>query len=570
MTKIQMFLQAFRNFSNIIQPVLIGFFFFFYIVGLHTIFFENIYWLIDCPIICDSQQHLIGWLFFRDTDLLQFPLLKNVSYGLYYGSSIIFTDSLPIFALFFRFFGNIIDFEFQYFGLWILCSFIMQAFFADKILRLYINDNKYIFIATLFFCISPIFLNKLFFSHIALSSHWIILASIYLYLKKDFSTKSWLVLIILSTLVHAYYIAFTSIVFLMSLTKYYIEEKSTRNTTISFAAFFSTLFIALYSLGYFILGGNYSNRGYGTFKMNLNSIFDPKAEISINGSSFFFKDLPTPSVNMGFGDYEGYNFLGTGIIFLLFLTIIILSSLRFNEIATKSKEKLSSYLNSPNIKVVIVFSLLIFIYSISNNIFFGEVEIFTYPLPDFTKIITKTFRSSGRFFWINYYLIYILVLITVYKYSGKYKLYIILLCFIVQFVDMKLAFEELKKVFYKDPTSYSTIYKRNIALENPMWKEIPKNYDKIFYVIPNRFPERYFPLAYFAAKNKMQTNFGYFARVDKKKVKKHNEILEKEIHNRKFSKNTLYVFFNDKLWKSIEAEYPNKTFIIDNYKILTP
>ena len=561
-----MFNEAFKKLPNIIQPFLIGSLLFLYIVGFQVVPFDNIYWLIDClthegiPMICDSQQHLLGWLFFRSTDFFQFPLLKNISYGLYYGSSLIFTDSLPIFALLFRPFDHIIEFEFQYLGLWIFCSFIMQAFFADRILRLYIDDNKYIFISTIFFCIAPIFLNKLFFSHIALSSHWIILASIYIYLRKDFSIKIWLALIILAALVHGYYIAFVSIIFLMDITKYHLETKKTKDVMVFLGTFFSTMVVTLYSLGYFILGGNFSNRGYGTFRMNLNALFDPKAEVSLN-ASMLFKDLATPSINSGFGDYEGYNFLGSGIICLTLLSIYF---------CLKNREKLASYFNSANIKVIIVFSFLIFIYSISNNISFGETEIFTYTLPKFTKIITKSFRSSGRFFWINYYLIYIIVLIAIYQYSGRYRFHLILLCFILQFVDMRPAFNDLSRVFHKNPQQYSSIYEKNIPLANSMWEEISKKYTRIFYIIPNRFPERYFPLAYLAAKNKMEINFGYFARVDKKKVKKYNDALLKEVENRKFNQNTLYVFFNEELWESIRREYPQKTFTIDNYRILAP
>ena len=561
-----MFNQAFKKFPNIVQPFVVGSLMFLYIVGFQIVPFDNIYWLIDCvthegiTMICDSQQHLLGWLFFRSTDFFQFPLLKNISYGLYYGSSLVFTDSLPIFALLFRPFDHIIGFEFQYLGLWIFCSFIMQAFFADRILRLYIDDDKYVLISTIFFCIAPIFLNKLFFSHIALSSHWIILASIYVYLRQGFSIKSWLALIILAALVHGYYVAFVSIIFLMDIAKQHLETKRTKDVMRALGIFFSTMAVALYSLGYFILGGNFSNRGYGTFRMNLNALFDPKAEVSLN-SSMLFKDLPTPSVNSGFGDYEGYNFLGSGIIFLSFLSIYL---------CIKNKDKLVPYFNSANIKVIIVFSLLIFIYSISNNISFGETEIFTYTLPKFTKIITKSFRSSGRFFWINYYLIYIIVLIIIYQYSGRYRFYLILLCFILQFIDMRPAFNDLSKVFYKDPQRYSSIYEKNIPLTNSMWEEISKKYTRIFYIIPNRFPERYFPLAYLAAKNKMQTNFGYFARADKKKVKKYNDVLLNEIENRKFDQDTLYIFFNEELWESITREYPQRTFIIDDYKILAP
>ena len=198
--------------KNFYFSILIGALLFAFIVGWDILNFKNIYWLIDCPIICDAQQHLLGWLFFKESNILQFPILKNSSFGLYTGSSLIYTDSLPIFAIFFKLFNFLLDFQFQYFGLWVLISFVLQAIIADKILKIYIDDNNFRLISIIFFCISPIFLNKLFFSHLALASHWIILLNIYFYLAKEFKIINWITIITLSSLVHGYYIGFTSII----------------------------------------------------------------------------------------------------------------------------------------------------------------------------------------------------------------------------------------------------------------------------------------------------------------------------------------------------------------------
>ena len=300
--------------KNFYFSTLIGALLFAFIVGWDILNFKNIYWLIDCPIICDAQQHLLGWLFFKESNILQFPILKNSSFGLYTGSSLIYTDSLPIFAIFFKLFNFLLDFQFQYFGLWVLISFVLQAIIADKILKIYIDDNNFRLISIIFFCISPIFLNKLFFSHLALASHWIILLNIYFYLAKEFKIINWITIITLSSLVHGYYIGFTSIIFLMALFKEYLEKNNFKITLKPVLLFFSYLFILLYSLGYFMIGGGFTNHGFGKFKMNLNALFDPKAEVTIN-SSTIFPELETPSINAGFGDYEGFNFLGSGIIF---------------------------------------------------------------------------------------------------------------------------------------------------------------------------------------------------------------------------------------------------------------
>lgn len=546
--------------SGFYLSLAIGLALFAYIVGIEIVDFGNIYWLIDCPIICDAQQHLLGWLFFRETDILQFPLLKNTSFGLYTGSSLIYTDSLPIFAIIFKFFSSFLEFQFQYFGLWVLACFALQAIIADKVLKIYIDDNKFRAISIIFFCISPIFLNKLFFSHLALASHWIILLGLYVYLSSKFSLLKWLLLITLSALVHGYYIGFISIIFIMAVVKEYLQNKVSLRPAKTILFYFSYLGVLLYSLGYFMIGGGFSNHGFGKFKMNLNALFDPMAEVTLSASQIF-PELETPSINSGFGDYEGYNFLGSGIIFLLIIVI---------PICIYYFKQISKSLLAPTNLTIMIFFILITLYAISNNIFIGNLELFSYDMPSFTKIITKTFRSSGRFFWINYYLIYIFIFVMIYRYCKNFKYPILVIFLLIQLIDMQPTFKQVGNVFYKNKNNYTSIYNRNIKLKNSIWEEYAKKYKKIIYVVPTRFPKEYFPLAYFAAKNKLQTNFGYFSRVNKKNVKKHNLLLLEKVKENNFDKDSIYVFFDNASWETAREKNPMITKIIDGYKILAP
>ena len=546
--------------SGFYLSLAIGLALFAYIVGIEIVDFGNIYWLIDCPIICDAQQHLLGWLFFRETDILQFPLLKNTSFGLYTGSSLIYTDSLPIFAIIFKFFSSFLEFQFQYFGLWVLACFALQAIIADKVLKIYIDDNKFRAISIIFFCISPIFLNKLFFSHLALASHWIILLGLYVYLSSKFSLLRWFLLITLSALVHGYYIGFISIIFIMAVVKEYLQNKVSLRPAKTILFYFSYLGVLLYSLGYFMIGGGFSNHGFGKFKMNLNALFDPMAEVTLSASQIF-PELETPSINSGFGDYEGYNFLGSGIIFLLIIVI---------PICIYYFKQISKSLLAPTNLTIMIFFILITLYAISNNIFIGNLELFSYDMPSFTKIITKTFRSSGRFFWINYYLIYIFIFVMIYRYCKNFKYPILVIFLLIQLIDMQPTFKQVGNVFYKNKNNYASIYNRNIKLKNSIWEEYAKKYKKIIYVVPTRFPKEYFPLAYFAAKNKLQTNFGYFSRVNKKNVKKHNLLLLEKVKENNFDKDSIYVFFDNASWETAREKNPMITKIIDGYKILAP
>ena len=63
----------------------------------------------------DLQQHYYGWEFFRKSEWT-FPIgnFNTLSYPNY--ASIIFTDSIPLFAVIFKIFSGILPQTFQYFG----------------------------------------------------------------------------------------------------------------------------------------------------------------------------------------------------------------------------------------------------------------------------------------------------------------------------------------------------------------------------------------------------------------------------------------------------------------------
>lgn len=88
----------------------------------------------------DLMQHYLGWEFFRKSDWM-FPigLTDQLSYPS--GTSVIFTDSIPIFAVLFKLFSPIMSEKFQYFGIWGILCFILQGFLQQKFCRFMLRRN---------------------------------------------------------------------------------------------------------------------------------------------------------------------------------------------------------------------------------------------------------------------------------------------------------------------------------------------------------------------------------------------------------------------------------------------
>ena len=73
----------------------------------------------------------------------------------------------------------------------------------------------------------------------------------------------------------------------MAISKEYLENKDGKIALKSALIYFIFLGILLYALGYFMIGGGFTNHGFGKFKMNLNALFDPVAEVTLRASQIF-------------------------------------------------------------------------------------------------------------------------------------------------------------------------------------------------------------------------------------------------------------------------------------------
>ena len=159
------------------------------VFGIENIYFQNTEWLHDGD---ESTYNQISWYFFKN-DIWRFPLGSNPNYGDGLGSSIVFSDSIPILALFFKSLKSFIPENFQYISFWFFICFYLQLFFSFKILKKFTDSIPYSLIGSIFFLIAPIFIYRINY-HVSLSAQWLLLFALYLGLtnKINKSQKSWI------------------------------------------------------------------------------------------------------------------------------------------------------------------------------------------------------------------------------------------------------------------------------------------------------------------------------------------------------------------------------------------
>ena len=121
----------------------------------------------------------------------------------------------------------------------------------------------------------------------------------------------------------------------------------------------------MYLLGYFVLSPQDNlGGGFGIFKMNLISFFDPG--VSTIGQKYLWSNF-LPNLTTNYGEHEGFSYFGLGFIFLCLLaTIILIKNL--------------NYLDKKNIKIYITVIIIFFSLSLSNNVGFFDLNIISIPL----------------------------------------------------------------------------------------------------------------------------------------------------------------------------------------------
>ena len=510
--------------------------FWIYLLGFDFIRPTNIEWLYHA----DLAANQLGWQFFRD-DLWRFPFGANPNYGIYYDGSIVFSDSIPIFALFFKTIKIFLPDNFQYFSIWILLCIYLQIFFSFKILFKFTNDITYSLIGSLFFIFSTILIQRSGI-HFSLMGQWIILFYLYFEIKEDKNKIIFkLIPILLSVLIHFY---FTIILLLFFLFQRFYDllnrNLQIKKTIIQFVIIsLSTIFL-MYVAGYFTINlDDGLGWGYGNYNYNLNSFFNPTG---INNIEKFNWSKFLPLQKLQNGEYEGFSYLGvTGILFLLLFVI--------NFFYKKYEIIFSRY------KLLLISTLFIML-ATSNNINYGEIDLLQIPLNNYIYALLSSIRASGRLIWLVYYLIFIFGIIFIFKIFEKRKpRLILLLLLLIQIIDISPGISK-----YSLGSQYIT-KDLNFKIKGKKWDNLSINFEQIRVAEPKNQSQIYNTLSrYILNQDFKKTDITYLARVNREAI-----ILERyklvKIFNQKNEKifiKTIFVSDNINFVRNLYNIYKNK------------
>jgi len=376
---------------DLVIAVVAGFLYALLVMGQRPLNPRNVDWMSP-----DPASYYIGWEMFRQDPQVHWPLTYTDRLGYPKGESVALLDINPLLALVLKSLSPLLPEPCQYFGIEVILACTLQFFVAIRLFRLFLGSNLLgIALCSVFFLLAPPF-NLRFRAHYALTNQWLLLAALFVFAQaQQRSSRSiqrfvfWAAALAAVSVSINPYLAFQVVLILMTAVASLRWQK--RITLWQSAAIVGLLvavgFVMSYSFGLIIRGGRgYGAAGYRYYSMNLLALFDP-----LDRGSVLRGRLPVAD----FGQYEGYNYLGAGV--LLLATVVVVAALiRRSKVWRPDRRWLVPLL---------LCCLLLTLLALSTKITLGARTLVDLDPHEALSPYFAALRSSGRLFWAPYYVI---------------------------------------------------------------------------------------------------------------------------------------------------------------------
>ncbi len=474
----------------------------------------------------DLTQHYLGWKFYRHAGWgFPFGTLDTLAYP--NRTSIIFTDSIPLFAFFFKLFRFLLPVRFQYFGWFGLMCFMLQGALGAVLVKKYLRSGFCVAVGGMFFVLSPVFIDRMYWMT-SLAAHFLCLLGLMfiVYYEETYkdtkkAVTGWGLLGVLCAGIHLYFLPMCGMILLGFMLADWVKGRKKWKVILPLCSYLAGAAVTVFLFGGFGSGMEAGRDGLGYYSFNLNGFFNPQ------GWSEYLKDMPCTD-----SQYEGFAYLGLGVLLLF----VFAAAVRLGNVTRAGTEEEKRGKRIRNAVWVLIFLLTLFA-AASNVVMYHDKVLYELPLPKILFRLWSIFRATGRLIWPA---VYLLVLGAVCM-DGRFirrrsKGLLLAFCLLLQFMDIRGMLAEKNEVYNK-ADSYQTL------LTDGAWRRIgeEKQISHICFVSDmNRQRKLLFSFGDYASDYGLTLNDFYFARsLDEKTLRAKEEALAQ------CPADTLFVFFDN-------------------------
>lgn len=463
--------------------LVIGSLFFSFTVGIEKVDPRNVQWLN----FKDQKTHWIGWLFFAD-DKWRWPLGANPRYGWGSFNSIVYTDSWPIFAIFFKLINIEVINRGQYFGIAYLASSLVLYVVSSRLLQLLGLSAKSALIGSVIVGTTPMFWWMQRWYPAISGGLCLLLCSFYIYFRGrkeyKYNLRWWLVILFVAVGTN-FYLAGMIVpisVAAMILPRTSIAASALQLVKYGVLAITLTL-TSMYVFGYFTMPlGGVRTRRYGVYTANVLGLIDP------NQASSFMPDIPSLPLQ-----YEPTS-VGVGTVVLIAVWLLQRQiRKRCRDVVVASRRHL-----------LLVFSILLMAgFAVSNLLSIGTF-LWGFRIPSRVESLFSVFQSSVRFIWPLTLLVVVLSIVWTSRHV-RHVVAVLLIAMVFQLVDIQSQMHEVR--------SRPNGEKPEIFFESSLWTKVPSQYRHFTFVYSENILAPWDECAYAAVLTGRVANCAYLSRV---------------------------------------------------------
>jgi hypothetical protein len=372
----------------------------------------------------DAATYYIGWELLRQDPRLHWPLTFTDRVGYPLGDAIAFMDPIPLLALVLKPLSSLLPSSFQYLGIATVLALSLQFFFAALLFRLLLGRSVFgVLLPSLFFLIAPPMTWRIA-GHYALVNHWLLIAALCLFVSlQKASDDTNRAHVVFGALLGGVAVGINPYLTLMVLvlvsagviTASWNGRLSLKTAYVMLAATGAACLISALAFGLIRSDGGYGAVDYRDYAMNVLAPIDP----GTFSGMFLPSMLPRP-----YRTNEGYNYLGAGV---LMLAVIMVPSLWRRRVWR---------ISASDVVPLAAGCLALTALAVSTKISIGSGLVVDIDPHHTLGRYLSVLRSSGRFFWVPYYVILTAIIATAYTiWRPRKAAALCALALVVQFAD---------------------------------------------------------------------------------------------------------------------------------------
>lgn len=489
-------MKALKKYRWPLTGALLGMLVFLAVYGVRVLDPTSVDWILN-SLSPDPIQHYLGWELFRRSPVHLPYIGANYNAVYPFRTSVLFTDSLPLAALFFKLLGGILPTRFQYFGWWGLLCYALQGGLAQAVIARFGGvkpDQK----AKLSGSVAGAGVLVLFpaltmrtFAHEALAATWLVLLALYLWLRSDEIMPTtrracllWGGMGLLCAGIHLYYLPMVGLVLVGYAVRRALQKRGPAAVVLPVAAFCVTALAELVLLGAFAVNfAGYSN-GY------------------LSGADYLGLFVPWYAPG-----WEQNVYMGVGAVWAVVLAI-------FSMVCNARKAEKFFAAHHDWVAAGLVVLVLDLIAAGGNAITVGGRTLFTVPIPQFLMDFWAMFSSCARLAWLAGMLLAVTACGLVLRFweKGAVPALLLAVCAVAQ------GWGQRGELFnrWTDYHYYDFRYENKSLLTDPAWDDIAASgkYSHLAFATFDFEHNEFWDLVDFAADHGWTSNSFYMAHMD--------------------------------------------------------